>query len=158
MYGPQQNVEIRRHGKKNFWLLAFHGPTVGAINAESPKRTFSTKKERRINWSRKRCFFLKICTISCMSEAVTISNGSRILPAPLGPLNALKTKICFLAFTPQFLFIFLERPWGYRSLVPPRGHHSCLELKRTEPTWCVCHMRSKNSRCGGVRVARRSRM
>ena len=52
--------------------------------------------------------FLRICTMFCMSEAETISNGSRILPCPLGPYNALKTKIYF--GTPQNLLYYFWEP------------------------------------------------
>ena len=57
-----------------------------------------------------------------MREAVTISNVSRMRAGPLGPYNALKTKICFEAFFPKNVFILFESPWGYGYLVPQWGH------------------------------------
>ena len=92
----------------------------GLSTPRAPKYLFP--KLQKSNLVTKSMFFLRIYTIFCMSEAVTISNGSRILPCPLGPLNALKTKIYFWAHSPPLFFILLESPWGYRSLVPPWGH------------------------------------
>ena len=51
-----------------------------------------------------------------MREAVYISNVSRILPNPLGPLNALKTKIYFGAFRRKMIFLFF---WGALGAMVP---------------------------------------
>ena len=57
-----------------------------------------------------------------MREAVYISNVSRMRAGSLGPLNALKTKNYFGAFSPQTFFILLGSPWGCCYLVPQWGH------------------------------------
>ena len=53
-----------------------------------------------------------------MSEAVTISNGYRILPCPLGPYNALKSKIDFWTIFQTTFFLFSVRALG--AIVPWR--------------------------------------
>ena len=58
-----------------------------------------------------------------MRKTVIISNGSRILPCPLGLQNDLKTKIYFWDFL-KIIFFFFESLWGYRYVVPPWGHFS----------------------------------
>ena len=93
--------------------MLFHGPSAGALDAESPK---SKKQQWTKCFGHEICvFFFPICTIFCMREAVYISHGSRILPSPLGPLNALKTKL--------FLF-FWGSPLGYGSLEPQWDHET----------------------------------
>ena len=89
---------------------ALYGPTVGALNAESspPQKT---SKKKKVSWSRNTYFVLRICTILCMRDAVAISSVSRILPSPLGPLNALKTKIRRGIF-PTFVFHLFWEPLG----------------------------------------------
>ena len=72
-------------------------PHRGGSQRRGPQKNFS--KSRKNKMVEKCVFFLRSCTIFCMSEAVTISNGSRILPCPLGPQNALKTKIHFCPFS-----------------------------------------------------------
>ena len=74
----------------------------GALNTESPKRTFPQISKKQ--FGHEIYVFLRICTMFCTSEAVTISNGSRIFLCPLGPQNALKTKIYFWHFF-QTLFV-----------------------------------------------------
>ena len=94
------------------YFLYFHlinGPTVGALNAESPKRIF--QKCSISDLVTKYVFFLRISTIFCMRETVIISNGSRILPCPLGLQNDLKTMIYFLTFFQTIFFILFESPY-----------------------------------------------
>ena len=64
--------------------LLGYGTTVGALNAESLKRTSSTNFKKQVG-SRNKSFFLWICAIFCMSEAVYISSGVRMHAGPLGP-------------------------------------------------------------------------
>ena len=51
-----------------------------------------------------------------MREPVYISNVFRMRASPLGPKNALKTKIYFGAFL--YLVLLLGSPWGYGYMVP----------------------------------------
>ena len=53
----EQPVSKRSHGWYLIDLTSIHGPTVGALNAESPKRTFSNISKQK-SWSRNICFFL----------------------------------------------------------------------------------------------------
>ena len=106
-----------------------YGPTVGALNAESPKKE-PFQKLRKGNMVTKQVFFLRISTIFCMREAVTISNGYRILPCPLGLSKRPKTMIYFWTFSNDLLFghfpkkkkIFLRAlgaivPWCHRGAI-----------------------------------------
>ena len=57
-------------------------PPWGLSTPRAPKEPFLNV--RKSNMVTKQVFFLRIFTIFCMREAVTISYGSRILPCPLG--------------------------------------------------------------------------
>ena len=63
----------------------------------APTRGLSTLRALKIKTNKKEklfgreTFFLPMCTMFCMRKAVTISDGSRIPPSPLGYYNALKT-------------------------------------------------------------------
>ena len=52
-----------------------------------------------------------------MRETVIISNGSRILPCPLGLQSDLRTKIGFWDFLKFHCFILFDNLWGYRYSV-----------------------------------------
>ena len=101
----------------------FQSPTVGALNAESLKGTFYFFLKSDLV-TKQLFFFLRITTIFCMRKTVIISNGSRILPCPLGLQNDQKTKIYFWAFFESYFFVLFESLWGYRYVVPPWGHFS----------------------------------
>ena len=64
-------------------LSTHHGPTVGALNTESPQQTFfkTVKKHKLVTKN----IFLRICTIFCMREATYISDDFRMRAGPLGP-------------------------------------------------------------------------
>ena len=68
-----------------FFILLYilMAPPWGSSTPRAPKELF--QKFRKSNMVTKQEFFLRISTIFCMREAVIISNGSRILPCPLGP-------------------------------------------------------------------------
>ena len=57
-------------------------PPWGLSTPRAPKELFQTFQKN--NMVTKQVFFLRISTIFCMREAVTISNTSRIVPCPLG--------------------------------------------------------------------------
>ena len=90
------------------WLLfrgfPFMAPPWGLSTPRAPKEPF--QKLRKSNMVTKQVLFLRISTIFCMREAVTISNVSRILPCPLGLKNDLKTTIYFLIFFQKVFFCF----------------------------------------------------
>ena len=54
------------------YILIHNGPSAGVLDAEIPK----SKKKHENEIVTKYLFFLRICTIICMREAVTISYGS----------------------------------------------------------------------------------
>ena len=58
-------------------------PPWGLSTPRVPKELF--QKIRKSKMVTKHVFFIRISTIFCMREAVIISNGTRILPCPLGP-------------------------------------------------------------------------
>ena len=72
-----RSINDSSSGKLGSWS---YGPTVGALNAESPKELFP--KFQKIIWSRNICFSHRFAPYFTW---VTISNGSRILPCPPGP-------------------------------------------------------------------------
>ena len=75
---PGSNFEVF----SGFWQGARYGPTVGAFNAESPKRIVTTKKKGKCNFVAKQAFRARICTIFCMREAIYISDGFRMRAGP----------------------------------------------------------------------------
>ena len=66
-----------------YWSPPTNPPTVGAVNAESPKRTF--QKRAQTKFVTEYAYFMQICTIYCMREAVYISYDFRMRAGPLGP-------------------------------------------------------------------------
>ena len=66
-----------------------------------------------------------------MREAVTLSNVSRILPSPLGPVNALKTKIDFEAFSNCISIILFGSPLGLWFHGATVGPLPCKALQET---------------------------
>ena len=106
------------------WTSRPMAPPWGSQRRE-PQNDFWTKKRRNKANSKlvtKYAFFTRICIIFCMCKAVYISNGFRMRAGPLKPLNALKTKICFGAFSTNSVFILFRSPWGYGCMVPQWGH------------------------------------
>ena len=77
------------------------GPYAGALDAESPPKLFFT-----FLVGHKIGVFLRIYTI--MREAVSISNGSRILPSPLSFLHF--SKFTFLAYFLEPIWAMVTRP------------------------------------------------
>ena len=67
-----------------FGLVIFYGLSA----PRAPQSTFSKKSQKQ--YGHEIGVVLRISTIFCMREAVTISNGSRILPCHLGLYNDLK--------------------------------------------------------------------
>ena len=74
-------------------------------------------------------FFLRICNIFCMRETVYISYGFRMRADPLGPQNALKTKIYLWAFPPN-LFLFF---WGALGAMVPWCHSGAMTVLSDTP-------------------------
>ena len=71
------------HGPPEWPFLlcgVYYGCSAGALDAESAK---SKKKQKQLLVTTY-VFFLQICAIFCMREAVAISYGSRKLSSPLG--------------------------------------------------------------------------
>ena len=65
-------------------------------------------------------FFLRICTIFCMSEAVTISNVSRILQYPHRRLKRPQNQVFLWGIFAKHFFILLKAlaaivPWCHRG-------------------------------------------
>ena len=81
-------------------------PPWGLSTPRAPKELFNYFLKSDL--VTKQVFFLRISTIFCMRETVIISNGSRILPCPLGLKNYLKTKIYFWDFFDLFFNSFWE--------------------------------------------------
>ena len=82
-------------------------PSAGALDAESPKSKKNTKQLVDHELS----VFLWICNIFCKLEAVTISDGSRILPGP----KASETTSTFLYFFTNCLVFRSRLGYGYTS-------------------------------------------
>ena len=85
------------------WTLCQEGLGEESGDLMAPPRELSMPRALKVNQKKQKkkmvaklVLFLRFCTIFCMREAVYISYASRILPAPLGPQNALKTSIYFL--------------------------------------------------------------
>ena len=95
-------------------------PPWGLSTPRAPKELFNYFLKSDL--VTKQVFFLRISTIFCMRKTVIISNGSRILPCPLGLKNDLKTTIYFLTFFQNYFFILFESPYFCFLLVPPWGH------------------------------------
>ena len=93
------NQQSFHNNRSNIW------PHRGGSQRREPQKNFLIifLKSDLVT---KQVFFLRISTIFCMRETVIISNGSRILPCPLGLQNDLKTNIYFLTFFPHFFVIF----------------------------------------------------
>ena len=79
-------------------------PTMGALNADIPKIIFPKSHNKLVA---KEAFFLWLCTIFCMREAVYSSNGFRMRTSSLGSLNALEMKIYFLVFPYNWIIFIL---------------------------------------------------
>ena len=95
-----------------------NGPSAWALDAESPTSNNAKKKKKeKTCWSRDRFLFLRSCTIFCMREAVTIFDGSRILPCPLGLQNDLKTMICFWTFLYILEILYILNLIEHRSYI-----------------------------------------
>ena len=70
--------------------------------------------------------FLRFCTIFCMREAETISDGSRILPSPHRPL---KRPYNFnLFFIPFYNFCFLGLLFRAVGAMVPWCHSGAIQL------------------------------
>ena len=93
----------------------------GLTTPRDPKEFLQQAKS---NLAAEQLFQASICNIFCMRKATYITDGFRMRAGPLGPLNALKTKIQFLLymFPTILVFILFRNPWGYSSMVPQRGH------------------------------------
>ena len=65
-------------------LHSLYGPTVGALNAESPK-IIVAKQNKQINLVAKQASGAQIYTTFCMRETTHISDGFRMRDGPLGP-------------------------------------------------------------------------
>ena len=71
-------------------------------------RIFEHFKIQKNNIVTEKMFFLRISIIFCMREAVTISDGSRILPCPRGLKNDLKKRFTFGNFVYFIYFVYFE--------------------------------------------------
>ena len=101
--------------KRKFWR-ALMAPPRGLSTPRALKVKIKTKKEMVAKYA----FFVRICTIFCIREAVYISYGSRIPPRPLKRhknFNLLSTIFQFVIFGITFGGAF-----GLWLQVPCRGH------------------------------------
>ena len=112
-------------------LVPLYGPTVGALNAESPKRIFFKKIKKAI-WSRNKCFPYGFPPYLHARNCDHFQWFPHT-PTPPRPLKRPQTKMYFWTLFQKKNTIF-ESPWGYRSLVPPWGHKDTRRRKNNKFT------------------------
>ena len=104
---------------------------IRSIQFMAPPRGLSTPRTLKVKFENiekqlvtKYVFFLRICIIFCMREAVTISYGSRILPRPPRPLKRPQNlSLLFASSNFYFFGLFFRTHLGYGNYtLPCRAH------------------------------------
>ena len=130
-------------------MLEAYGPTVGGLSTpKAPEELFQKNPKNKLVAKKK--FFLRICTIFCMREAVYIPYVSRILPAPR-PLKRPQNRGLFLGIFPKRMRGGLGTmvPWCHGGAITmfQRNTHNQSEhirfylcLLKSETTWKIMNI------------------
>ena len=100
---------------RHLHIYTHMAPPWGLSTPRAPKELF--QKFRKSNMVTKQVFFLRISATFCMREAVTISNGSRILPCPLRPLKRPKNNDLLLEFLYILYILYILNLIDHRSYI-----------------------------------------